>query len=172
MKAPICASGNFANGAAARKTTTDTATTASPSRRSLRPAGHPWERVYGAGFTGYGQPSRFEQPVMRHIGKPYGDLAPGSGSALAPIEALEGIITPSGLHNDRSHSGTPDIDPKQHQLLLHGLVQRPLAFSMEALWRYPMTTRTHFLQCSRNNARALAPQPAHVPAGCPGPAQP
>jgi len=121
--------------------------------------------VYGAGFTGYGQPSRFEQPVMRHIGRPYGDLAPGSGSALAPIESLEGIITPSGLHNDRSHSGTPDIDPKQHQLLLHGLVARPLVFSVEALWRYPMTTRTHFVECSGNSARALAPQPAQVPAG-------
>src|SRR2546422_1120696 len=128
-------------------------------------AGHPWERVYGAAFTGYGQPSRFEQPVTRHIGKPYGDLAPGSGSALAPIESLEGIITPSGLHNNRSHSGTPDIDPKQHQLLLHGLVARPLVFSMEALWRYPMTTRTHFVECSGNSSRALAPQPAQVPAG-------
>jgi len=122
-------------------------------------AGQPWERVYGAGFAGYGQPSRFEQPVMRYLGKPYGDLAPGSGSALAPIESLEGIITPSGLHNNRSHSGTPDIDPKQHQLLLHGLVARPLVFSMEALWRYPMTTRTHFVECSGNSSRALAPQP-------------
>src|SRR5258706_6555923 len=128
-------------------------------------AGHPWERVYGAGFTGYGQPSRFEQPVMRHIGRPYGDLAPGSGSALAPIESLEGIITPSGLHNIRSHSGTPDIDPKQHQLLLHGLVARPLAFSMDALWSYPMTTRIHFVEGSGNSNRALAPEPAQVPAG-------
>src|SRR5216110_1495429 len=119
-------------------------------------AGRPWERVYGAGFTGYGQPSRFEQPVVRTLGKPYGDLAPGSGSALAPIESLEGIITPSGLHNNRSHSGTPDIDPKQHQLLLHGLVARPLVFSMEALWRYPMTTRTHFVECSGNSNRARA----------------
>src|SRR6266853_1547478 len=128
-------------------------------------AGHSWERVYGAPFTGYGQPSRFEQPVMRYINRPYGDLAPGSGSALAPIEALEGIITPSGLHNNRSQSGVPDIDPKQHQFLLHGLVQRPLRFSMEALWRYPMTTRTHFVECSGNSSRALAPQPAQVPAG-------
>jgi len=102
---------------------------------------------------------------MRHIGRPYGDLAPGSGSALAPIESLEGIITPSGLHNIRSHSGTPDIDPKEHQLLLHGLVARPLVFSMEALRRYPMTTRTHFVECSGNSSRALAPQPAQVPAG-------
>jgi sulfane dehydrogenase subunit SoxC len=128
-------------------------------------AGQPWERVYGAGFTGYGQPSRFEQPVQRHVAKPYGDLAPGSGVALAPIEALEGIITPSGLHNNRSHSGTPDIDPKEHQLLLHGLVQRPLRFSMEALSSYPMTTRIHFLECSGNSSRSLAPQPLQVPAG-------
>jgi sulfane dehydrogenase subunit SoxC len=128
-------------------------------------AGQPWERVYGASFTGYGQPSRFEQPVMRHIGRPYGDLAPGTGAALAPIESLEGIITPSSLHNIRNHSGTPDIDPKLHQLLLHGLVARPLTFSMEALWRYPMTTRTVFLECSGNSNRALVPQPAQVPAG-------
>jgi sulfane dehydrogenase subunit SoxC len=128
-------------------------------------AGQPWERVYGAAFTGYGQPSRFEQPVMRHIGRPYGDLAPGTGAALSPIESLEGIITPSSLHNIRSHSGTPDIDPKQHRLLLHGLVARPITFSMEALWRYPMTTRTLFLECGGNSNRALAPQPAQVPAG-------
>src|SRR5713101_7633412 len=109
-------------------------------------AGHPWERVYGAAFLGYGQPSRFEPPVMRHIRRPYGDLAPGSGPALAPIEAPEGINSPSRLHNDHSHSGVPDIDPKEHQLLLHGLVRRPLRFSMEALWSYPMTTRTHFVE--------------------------
>ena len=128
-------------------------------------AGHSWERVYGTGFTGYGQPSRFEQPVQRHLIKPYGDLAPGSGAALAPIERLEGIITPSSLHNDRSHSGTPDIDPKQHQLLLHGLVARPLAFSVDALLSYPMTSRIHFLECSGNSNRNLAPQPLQVPAG-------
>ena len=128
-------------------------------------AGQPWEHVYGAAFSGYGQPSRFEQPVVRHIFKPYGDLAPGTGAALAPIESLDGIITPSSLHNIRNHGGTPDIDPKQHQLLLHGLVARPITFSMESLWNYPMTTRTLFLECSGNSGRALAPQPAQVPAG-------
>jgi len=128
-------------------------------------AGQPWERVYGAGFTGYGQPSRFELPVVRHIGRPYGDLAPGSGAALSPIESLEGIITPSSLHNIRSHSGTPDIDPRQHQLLLHGLVARQLMFSIDSLSRYPMTTRTYFIECSGNSNRALVPQPAQVPAG-------
>ncbi|HET7763789.1 MAG TPA: sulfite dehydrogenase [Burkholderiales bacterium] len=128
-------------------------------------AGQPWERVYGAPFNGYGQPSRFEQPVMRYYLKPYGDLAPGSGAALAPIERLEGIITPSGLHSNRSHSGVPDIDPKEHQLLLHGMVARPIKFSTEALLSYPMVTRIHFIECSGNSNRALAPQPLQVPAG-------
>ena len=127
--------------------------------------GQPWERVYGAAFTGYGQPSRFELPVVRHLLRSYGDLAPGSGAALTPIESLEGIITPSSLHNVRNHSGTPDIDPQQHRLLLHGLVARPLAFSMESLWRYPMTTRTYFIECSGNSLRNLLPQPPQLPAG-------
>ena len=128
-------------------------------------AGQPWERVYGAPFTGYGQPSRFEQPVARVLGKPYGDLAPGTGAAATPLEMLEGIITPSSLHTIRSHSGTPDIDPKQHLLLLHGLLARPLSFSVDALLRYPMVTRTHFIECAGNSGRALAPQPQQVSAG-------
>jgi len=137
----------------------------SPPGAAQELAGQPWERVYGAAFTGYGQPSKFEAPVIRHIARPYGDLAPGSGSALSPIESLEGVITPSSLHNIRSHSGTPDIDPKEHRLLIHGLVARPLMFTVDSLLRYPMTTHTHFVECSGNSGRALAPQPAQVPAG-------
>src|SRR5262245_64623578 len=68
-------------------------------------AGQPWEHVYGAAFTRYGQPSRFEQPVMRHIRIRYGDLAPGSGGALAPIVSLVSISTSSPLHNRRSRVG-------------------------------------------------------------------
>ena len=47
------------------------------------------------------------------------------------------MITPNGLHFERSHSGIPDIDPDQHRLLIHGLVKRPLVFTLEALARYP-----------------------------------
>ena len=128
-------------------------------------AGHPWERVYGAGFRGYGQPSRFEQAVQRHYLRPYGELAPGTGAALAPIEHLEGIITPSSLHNERSHSGVPEIDPNVHRLLVHGLVARPLTFSVDSLLRYPMTSRILFIECAGNSNRNLTPQPLQVPAG-------
>jgi sulfane dehydrogenase subunit SoxC len=137
----------------------------SPPAAAQELAAQPWERVYGAGFTGYGQPSRFEASVQRHIVRPYGELAPGSGAAFAPLESLEGILTPSSLHNIRSHSGTPEIDPKEHRLLIHGLVARPLMFTVESLLRYPMTTRTHFVECSGNSSRALVPQPAQVPVG-------
>jgi sulfane dehydrogenase subunit SoxC len=55
----------------------------------------------------------------------------------------------------------PDIDPDQHQLLIHGLVDRPLIFDMNALARYPMVSRIQFLECSGNsggNNNAEAPQ--------------
>ena len=128
-------------------------------------AGNVWERAYGTGLNGYGQPSRFEKSVQRHVLRPYGDLAPGTGAALTPIERLEGIITPSSLHNERSHSGVPDIDPAQHKLMVHGLVARPLTFSVEALLRFPMTSHVYFLECAGNSNRALAPQALQVPAG-------
>jgi sulfane dehydrogenase subunit SoxC len=65
------------------------------------------------------------------------------------------------LHFERHHSGVPDIDPDQHQVLIHGLVERPLIFSMDALARYPMVSRIQFLECSGNSGaqnNAEAPQ--------------
>jgi len=44
-------------------------------------------------------------------------------------------------------------------------VARPLAFSIDTLGRYPMTTRTYFLECSGNSNRALAPKPVQATAG-------
>jgi len=125
----------------------------------------PWQTVPGAPAGGYGQPSQFERSVSRHIVKPYGDLAPGTGPTFTPIEALEGTITPSGLHFVRNHNGVPEINPAQHRLMIHGLVKRPLIFTMEALLRYPTISRPHFLECSGNSNRALAPQPLQIPVG-------
>jgi DMSO/TMAO reductase YedYZ molybdopterin-dependent catalytic subunit len=69
------------------------------------------------------------------------------------------MITPSGLHFERSHSGIPDIDPDQHRLVIHGLVKRPLVFTLEALSRYPMQSRIVFLECAGNSQALNAPQP-------------
>src|SRR5215468_11849479 len=89
-----------------------------------------WMKEPGAGFAGYGQPSHFENKVARAILSPPNPPLPGVGTARTPLHLLEGIITPSGLHFERSHSGIPDIDPDQHRLVIHGLVRRPLVFTL------------------------------------------
>jgi sulfane dehydrogenase subunit SoxC len=118
----------------------------------------PWMKAPGAGFTAYGQPSRFEEKVVRVIPPPPNPVTQGIGTARTPLHLLDGIITPSGLHFDRSHSGTPDIDPDRHRLVIHGLVKRPLVFTMEALHRYPMQSRTAFIECAGNSQALMAPQ--------------
>ena len=46
--------------------------------------------------------------------------------------------------------GTPDIDPRKHRLLIHGLVDRPVILTMEEIRRLPSTSRILFLECSGN----------------------
>jgi sulfane dehydrogenase subunit SoxC len=117
-----------------------------------------WTKIPGAGFAGYGQPSRYEEKVVRLIPPPPNPATQGVGAARTPLHMLDGIITPSGLHFERSHSGIPDIDPEQHRLLIHGLVKRPLVFTLEALHRYPMQSRIAFIECGGNSQALNAPQ--------------
>jgi sulfane dehydrogenase subunit SoxC len=119
----------------------------------------PWMRVPGAGLAPYGQPSRFESKVVRATPPPPNPGTQGIGTARTPLHLLDGIITPNGLHFDRSHSGTPDIDPDQHRLVIHGLVRRPLVFTLDALHRYPMQSRIAFIECAGNSQALNAPQP-------------
>jgi sulfane dehydrogenase subunit SoxC len=120
----------------------------------------PWMKEPGANFVAYGTPSRFESKVVRNWAAPANPATRGVGSARTPHQFLDGMITPSGLHFERSHSGTPDIDPDQHRLLIHGLVRRPLVFTLDALSRYPRTSRITFLECAGNSGALNAPQPA------------
>ena len=92
----------------------------------------------------------------------------GSGASRTPLEALEGMITPSGLHFERHHNGVPAIDPAQHQLLIHGMVARPLIFTVASLLRYPMVSRIHFLECSGNSGAMYQPKPPALTCGLTG----
>jgi len=117
----------------------------------------------GAGMSSQGAPSRFEEHVQRmHIGSQPG--TDGSGSSRTPLQLLDGLITPSRLHFERHHSGIPDIDPDAHTLYVHGLVERPLAFNVNTLARYPMVSRIQFLECSGNSFSLMAAQP--TPGDC------
>ena len=110
-----------------------------------------WSKEPGTPFNAYGQPSHFEDKVVRTCAPPNNPATPGVGSSRTPHHLLDGTITPSGLHYERSHAGVPDIDPEQHRLLIHGLVRQPLVFSLEDLSRYPRTSRIAFLECAGNS---------------------
>jgi sulfane dehydrogenase subunit SoxC len=128
------------------------------------PAIPPWMRAPGAGMSGYGTPAKYEDKVQRSgiISQPG---TTGSGASFTPLERLNGMITPSGLHFERHHSGVPDIDPNAHRLLIHGLVKRPLVFTVDALLRYPMVSRIQFIECSGNSRRNLSPAPPAMSCG-------
>lgn len=70
-----------------------------------------------------------------------------------PLQELDGTITPADLHFERHHAGIPAVDPAGYTLLIHGLVDRPLVFSLADLKRFPSVTRVAFLECSGNFAR-------------------
>ena len=125
----------------------------------------PWMQTMGTPMRGYGTPSKFEGKVLRVSGSGYATVTPGAGASRTPLQALEGTITPSGLHFERHHNGVPDIDPAQHRLLIHGLVKKPLIFTMATLERYPMTSRIHFVECAGNSgANTVNPKPPQVTA--------
>jgi sulfane dehydrogenase subunit SoxC len=96
----------------------------------------------------YGTPSSFEKGVVKNIPKNLPQYLSASGRT--PLQELDGIITPNGLFYERHHGGVPAIDPSQHRLMLHGMVDKPLIFTMEDIRRFPSQSRIHFLECSGN----------------------
>jgi len=82
--------------------------------------------------------------------KPQRQVRPGASSSGTPHQDLCGTITPSDLHFERHHAGVPEIDPKAYTLLIHGMVERPMMFTLADLKRFPAVSRVHFLECSGN----------------------
>ncbi len=113
----------------------------------------PWTHHLGVGVGAepYGKPSVFEKSVVRRI-LPWMQATRESAVSFTPLADLHGIITPSGLHFERHHAGVPMIDPAQHLLVIHGLVDTPLKFSLADLKRYPAVSRIHFIECAGNGA--------------------
>ena len=136
------AAGSLATGARAAEPTAEAA--------NLPPNIPEWMKAPGAptGEQPYGLPSPFEKTVVRNISKTLPQTI--SASSRTPLQDLDGIITPNGLFYERHHGGVPAIDPAAHRLMLHGLVERPLVFTMEELRRFPSQSRIHFLECSGN----------------------
>jgi sulfane dehydrogenase subunit SoxC len=96
---------------------------------------------------GYGSRSQFESEVRW--------VNPTKTASVTPMQSSYGIITPSGLHYERHHGGIPNIDPAKHRLIIHGLVDRPIKYSLADLRRFPTVSRTYFMECSGTTGREL-----------------
>ena len=95
--------------------------------------------------------SKFEKNVVRrNVSWLTADTV--ASISFTPWQDLNGIITPNGLHFERHHAGAVDVDPETHQLVIHGMVDKPMVFSMEDLKRMPSHTAIHFLECPANGA--------------------
>ncbi|HET9425233.1 MAG TPA: molybdopterin-dependent oxidoreductase, partial [Gemmatimonadaceae bacterium] len=113
--------------------------------------------VPGIGSEALAPRSPFERPSLTPVNVT-------SGPALCPLQDLSGTITPSDLVFQRHHNGIPTIDPARHTLTIHGLVDRPLTFTVADLQRFPAVTRIHFLECAGNGRSAYrSPKPDMTP---------
>jgi sulfane dehydrogenase subunit SoxC len=80
-----------------------------------------------------------------------------------PLQDTVGFITPSPLHYVISHAHEPpDIDPREHRLMIHGMVDRPLIVTVEEIKRLPSVSRPHFIECNANSSTAGPGGPARV----------
>jgi len=113
-------------------------------------------RLLGATVRAYGERSAFET-AKRSLDE---DRFLEASQTRTPLGESVGILTPSSLHYERHHSGVPRIDPAQHRLLIHGMVDRPTIFTMEDLRRLPSVSRIHFLECSGNSGAEWGAKPA------------
>jgi len=112
----------------------------------------PWATELGKGvdYNLYGTPSPYEHNVTRRLTPILASGNMQASIAVTPIQDSCGIITPNGLFFNRCHGGTPTIDPNQHRLMIHGLVEKPIVLTMDELKKYPNVTRIHFIECPAN----------------------
>ncbi|MDB4254575.1 sulfite dehydrogenase [Yoonia sp.] len=117
----------------------------------------PWAQFLGAGVdeAPYGVPSKFEAHVRRQ-NVPWLTADPVSSINFTPLHELDGIITPNGLCFERHHAGVAEVDPSAYRLMINGLVDRPLVFTMQDLMRFPRENHVYFLECAANTGMEWA----------------
>lgn len=109
-------------------------------------------RLLGDGVEAgpYGKPSKFEAHVVKRDVE-WLTVSRQSSVNFTPLHELDGIITPNGLCFERHHAGVAEIDPAQHRLMINGLVDKPLVFTMDDIKRFPRENRIYFLECTANS---------------------
>ena len=110
-----------------------------------------WTGELGDGVDAnpYGMPSEFEKNVVRRNVE-WLTASTQSSVNFTPIQDLEGIVTPNGLCFERHHGGVTIINPKDYRLMINGLVEREMIFTLDDLKRFPQTNKFYFLECAAN----------------------
>jgi sulfane dehydrogenase subunit SoxC len=128
---------------------------------AARAASHPenlppnvpqWSKVLGDGVAvrAYGKPSKHEAHVIRRDVE-WLTASRESSVSFTPLHELDGIITPNGLCFERHHGGIAEVDPDDYRLIIHGLVDKPLMFTLDDLRRFPRVNRIYFAECAANS---------------------
>ncbi|MEM8839911.1 MAG: sulfite dehydrogenase [Pseudomonadota bacterium] len=111
-----------------------------------------WNRYLGEGVDArpYGMPSEFEKNVVRRD-VPWLTADATSSVNFTPLHELDGIITPNGLCFERHHAGIAEVDPAAHRLMINGLVDQELVFTLDDIKRFPRENHVYFLECAANS---------------------
>jgi sulfane dehydrogenase subunit SoxC len=107
-------------------------------------------------LVAYGERSKFVNSVRVPVAeRDSPDMFGMTFHVLTPLQDSVGNVTPSSLHFLGTHRGAiiPEIDPKEYRLLIHGMVDHPLEFTLADLKRFPSVSRVHFLECLGNRTR-------------------
>lgn len=111
-----------------------------------------WSRVLGEGVDArpYGKPSKYEARVVRRDVE-WLTASRESSVNFTPLHELDGIITPNGLCFERHHAGIAVVDPVDYQLMINGLVDKPLILTLDDLKRLPRVNKIYFCECAANS---------------------
>ena len=112
-----------------------------------------WTKTLGAGVNvnPYGKPSEFEKDVVRREVECL-TASRESSVSFTPLYALDGVITPNGLCFVRHHGGEAVIEPDKYRLMIHGMVDKELVFTLDDIKRMPgRVNRAYFLECAANS---------------------
>ncbi len=119
---------------------------------NLPPNEPEWAKYLGPGVDAapYGMPVEYESHVVRRW-VPWLTASSESSVNFTPLQDLHGFVTPNGLCFERHHGGRAEIDPADHRLIIHGLVEKPLMFTVDDLKRMPSESRFYFCECAANS---------------------
>lgn len=120
--------------------------------KNLPPNVPSWTQALGDGVATrpYGRPSKFEANVVRRDVE-WLTASRESSVSFTPLHDLDGIITPNGVCFERHHAGIAEVNPADYRLIIHGLTDKQLIFTLDDLKRMPRVNRAYFCECAANS---------------------